>query len=274
MIEKDIEHESRQSGKKALQKSQVIIKRPQYKPRTAHTRAHISEELDGPSASSSTFQTATFSQPESSTAPQTNPTSDFEPDEVQRIRTLLQPPPIPGVSDWGIPPEPGPNDCEPCDPAIEAKLLQFYHLKHPTAVPSATSASDPAPVPKHFNDSLMSNRSFRNPHLYAKLVEFVDVDERVSNFPKKLWDPYQIVDGPNGWDAEKIAAYQKLRSEQQAKAQSSGKRSQIDFTSSSHHSTMKDKNWERDKNKYNPYGAGSKGARHGGFGRGRVRLGK
>lgn len=36
--------------------------------------------------------------------------------------------------------------------------------------------------PKHFNDSLMSNRSFRNPHLYAKLVEFVDVDERASNF--------------------------------------------------------------------------------------------
>jgi hypothetical protein len=38
----------------------------------------------------------------------------------------------------------------------------------------------------------MSNRSFRNPHLYAKLVEFVDVDERTTNFPKDMWDPDDI----------------------------------------------------------------------------------
>jgi hypothetical protein len=38
----------------------------------------------------------------------------------------------------------------------------------------------------------MSNRSFRNPHLYAKLVEFVDVDERTTNFPKELWDPRDV----------------------------------------------------------------------------------
>ncbi|KAG7093927.1 hypothetical protein E1B28_007562 [Marasmius oreades] len=196
-------------------------------------------------------------------------------DELQHIRTLLRPPPIPGIPDWGVPPEPGPNEQEPCDPAIEAKLLQFYHLKHPTTVPSssATSASDPVPTPRHFNDSLMSNRSFRNPHLYTKLVEFVDVDERTTNFPKEIWNPYQVVDGPNGWDAEKIAAYQKSRSEQQAQAQSSGKRTHVDFTSSSHHISAKEKNWERDKIKYNPYSAGTKGAGYGGL-RGRVRLGK
>lgn len=38
----------------------------------------------------------------------------------------------------------------------------------------------------------MSNRSFRNPHLYAKLVEFVDVNERVTNFPKHIWDPEDL----------------------------------------------------------------------------------
>lgn len=47
----------------------------------------------------------------------------------------------------------------------------------------------------------MSNRSFRNPHLYAKLVEFVDVDERTSNFPKEIWDPYDVKEE---WYAEKI----------------------------------------------------------------------
>lgn len=55
--------------------------------------------------------------------------------------------------------------------------------------------------PKHFNDSLMSNRSFRNPHLYMRLVEFVDVDERATNFPKDLWDP---VDVREEWYADRI----------------------------------------------------------------------
>jgi hypothetical protein len=47
----------------------------------------------------------------------------------------------------------------------------------------------------------MSNRSFRNPHLYAKLVEFVDIDERVTNFPKDIWDPHDIQED---WFADRI----------------------------------------------------------------------
>jgi hypothetical protein len=38
----------------------------------------------------------------------------------------------------------------------------------------------------------MGSRAFRNPHLYAKLVEFVDVDERTTNFPPALWDPTAV----------------------------------------------------------------------------------
>jgi hypothetical protein len=70
----------------------------------------------------------------------------------------------------------------------QAKLAQFHALKR--GVP-----------PRHFNDSLMANRSFRNPHLYAQLVEFVDVDERSTNFPRALWDP---VDVRPEWYADKI----------------------------------------------------------------------
>ncbi|KAK1227185.1 hypothetical protein PQX77_009819 [Marasmius sp. AFHP31] len=267
---------ARRTTKQSAQKSQVVIKRPQHKPRTAHPRAHISEELDSPRASSSRDTAPTSPQAESSTADLTPSTSQSQPEELQRIRDVLRPPPIPGVADWGIPPEPGPNECEPCDPAIEAKLLQFYNLKHPTASASssATSASDPIPTPRHFNDSLMSNRSFRNPHLYAKLVEFVDVDERETNFPKELWDPYQIVEGKHGWDAEKIAAHQKARSEQQAQTQTFGKRSQLEFTSASSHSGHgKDKGQDPSRNRYNPYSVGGK-AGYGSSGRGRVSWGK
>jgi hypothetical protein len=47
----------------------------------------------------------------------------------------------------------------------------------------------------------MSNRAFRNPHLYAKLVEFVDADERSSNFPRDLWDPNDVREE---WFADKL----------------------------------------------------------------------
>ena len=53
----------------------------------------------------------------------------------------------------------------------------------------------------------MSNRSFRNPHLYTKLVEFVDVDERTTNFPKDIWDPANV---ERDWFADQIGKYMAL----------------------------------------------------------------
>lgn len=47
----------------------------------------------------------------------------------------------------------------------------------------------------------MSNKAFRNPHIYAKLVEFVDVDELGTRFPKHLWDPFDL---EPEWYADKI----------------------------------------------------------------------
>ncbi|KLO20589.1 HCNGP-domain-containing protein [Schizopora paradoxa] len=108
--------------------------------------------------------------------------------EVEEIRALLHPESIQGMADWGIPPAPD----EDCDPELEAKLRQFHALKNDTE------------NPKHFNDSLMSNRSFRNPHLYAKLVEFVDVDESATNFPKHIWDPTDVKDE---WFYDRIGAW-------------------------------------------------------------------
>ncbi|KAH8108624.1 HCNGP-domain-containing protein, partial [Phellopilus nigrolimitatus] len=134
-------------------------------------------------------------------------------DELTRIRALLRPPSIPGMLDWGIPPEPD----EECDPELEAKLAKFHELK-----------CDPD-SPRHFNDSLMANRAFRNPHLYAKLVEFVDVNERATNFPEEIWNPTDVKEE---WYAEHIAEQQKKREEKQAVAQTAGKRARIDFTSS------------------------------------------
>jgi len=169
-------------------------------------------------------------------------------DEVSRIRALLRPPQLLDLPDWGIPPAPE----EPCDPELEAKLAQFQTLKR-----------DPE-NPKHFNDSLMANRSFRNPHLYAKLVEFADVDESATNFPKDVWDPHDIREE---WRAERIAEHQKARSEQQSAAQAAGKRTQIDFASSSSSRSAPSgpraasEKMARGKSRFEPYSTGVGGSR-------------
>ncbi|TCD64273.1 hypothetical protein EIP91_004312 [Steccherinum ochraceum] len=155
-------------------KTQIIIKRP---PKLkAHLRTRLPEE-----------ETSTFNMPDPDDEALIDAAREV-PEELVRIRDLLRPPPIQGVSDWGIPPE----AAGACDPAIQAKLAQFHQLK-----------KDPD-QPRHFNDSLMANRSFRNPHLYAKLVEFVDVDERTTNFPKDIWDPDDVKDE---WFADKIGMF-------------------------------------------------------------------
>lgn len=72
---------------------------------------------------------------------------------------------------------------------MQSKLAQFHILK--------SNPDDP----KHFNDSLMGSQAFRNPHLYARLVEFVDVDERASNI-SPAEDGLEHI--PSDWYADAI----------------------------------------------------------------------
>ena len=123
----------------------------------------------------------------------------------------------------------------------------------------------------------MSNRAFRNPHLYTKLVEFVDVDERTTNFPKRIWDPMDVKEE---WYADRIAEAQKARSEATSAAQHSSQRSRIDFTSgssSSHKQQRVDGGKQSRHQPYNPSNRGSgyrnsgEGVLGGGYGKGRER---
>lgn len=80
----------------------------------------------------------------------------------------------------------------------------------------------------HFNDSLMKSRSFRNPTIYKKLVEFVDVDER-RGLAAGIW---QWEDGErDAWTTDRISDKQKERCERLAASQEAGKRDRIGFTS-------------------------------------------
>ncbi|KAF9528648.1 HCNGP-like protein-domain-containing protein [Crepidotus variabilis] len=208
-------------------KSQIIIKKLANSHRLQNPRAHLPE---GPSGDASSGEPNDLAQMSiSPTAPTLS--SSNESTELSRLRELLRPPAVPELSDWGIPPD----SSNKCDSSLQAKLSQFSTLK-----------KDPI-NPKHFNDSLMSNRSFRNPHLYAKLVEFVDVNERVTNFPQDLWDPQNV---KPEWFANRIAESQKERSERQSTAQAPGKRSRIDFASTAEKEPAR-------KSRFQPYSGGA-----------------
>jgi hypothetical protein len=202
-----------QSATRRLPKSQVIIRRPPTATlKKQQPRAHISisddlihESTPQPDDHREQGGSRRSGSPmEMDSESSRNGASEEPQDELFRIRTLVRPPPIPGVVDWGIPPE---SD-EPGDAAIAVGIfvvLVSYNLFFvQTKVAQFLALKKDSNNPKHFNDSLMSNKSFRNPHLYTKLVEFVDVDERATNFPKDIWDPNDV---QPEWFADRIGKY-------------------------------------------------------------------
>ena len=54
----------------------------------------------------------------------------------------------------------------------------------------------------------MRSKAFRNPHIYAKLVEFVDINETANNFPKDTWDPFERLDE---WNADRLGSSNSLQ---------------------------------------------------------------
>ncbi|KAH6890190.1 HCNGP-like protein-domain-containing protein [Coprinopsis sp. MPI-PUGE-AT-0042] len=157
----------------------------------------------------------------------TNGEAQEEEDEISKIRRLLRPAPIAGVENWGVP------DAliEEVELGVANTVQKFFALKHP---PSNGQA-------RHFNDSLIQNRSFRNPHIYKKLVDWAGIgDEKTSNFPPEIWD----ASGTHGallpeYYADNVAAQQKSREEKRERAQTSSSSSSaynstrtIDFSSS------------------------------------------
>ncbi|KAJ3163118.1 SAP30-binding protein [Geranomyces michiganensis] len=84
---------------------------------------------------------------------------------AEKLTRLLRSPP--GVV---LPPEP---DGE-ADPAIQAKISRWLELKASGMV---------------FNDRLESTHAFRNPSITSKMIEYLGLDERGSNFSKEIYNP-------------------------------------------------------------------------------------
>ncbi|ORZ10101.1 HCNGP-like protein-domain-containing protein [Absidia repens] len=134
----------------------------------------------------------------------------FAGDRSTQLKTILTRKSLPGVENWGIPPEPQSE----CDADRLEKIKHFLSLRQSG---------------QRLNDHLQRNKAFRNPRIYAKLVEFVDLNETGSNFSAKDFDPTAF---PASSYIDGILETQKRLADEKAQLQAQG-RSQLSFVSSS-----------------------------------------
>ncbi|CEH17756.1 Transcriptional regulator [Ceraceosorus bombacis] len=171
-------------------------------------------------------------EPRTDSPQQTSETSSAGPSRMaggvaagsQALLSLLALPPLvdrDGVEDheWGL----GLPSRGDVNLATQEKLATFHGLKAQGT---------------HFNVSLARNRQLRNPHIFDKLVKWVDVDESGTRYPDMA---------PNTWAATKLerramlreggkdrlAEMQRRQQEDREAAQALGKARSIDFASSS-----------------------------------------
>ncbi|WFD30416.1 hypothetical protein MSPP1_001435 [Malassezia sp. CBS 17886] len=131
---------------------------------------------------------------------------------------LLPPPGNDGDTEWGL----GTEVDNGVDDAVAQKVAHFYDLK--------TKGT-------HFNASLAKSRSFHNPHIYEKLIQWAGLAETGSNYGiaaqaagrTPTFNPNDAMMLRDG-QADRLAAEQKRYAEKRESAKAAGSRSSISFT--------------------------------------------
>jgi hypothetical protein len=80
-----------------------------------------------------------------------------------------------------------------------------------------------------FNKYIRNKKSFRNPSIYSKLIQYFEVEEGGSNFPKDAFDPraYKLDEKHSYKEIAKVQQIQEDKRQEELK-----KRTKVDFTSS------------------------------------------
>ncbi|WWC73333.1 uncharacterized protein I206_107300 [Kwoniella pini CBS 10737] len=157
-------------------------------------------------------------------------------DEI--IRIVTTPDEIEGLHNWGIPDEVNPGECSEVS---KNKVEHFLKLKYENG--------------EHINTRLLSSSAFANPHIYSKLVEFVSIDERSTNFPSSGWLTRRNLESliPKYGPAT-LATQQKAKEEAVKASQAVGQRREIKFAPPKYKDNKRDKNghsgYERDKHNH------------------------
>ncbi|KAA1068693.1 hypothetical protein PGT21_015695 [Puccinia graminis f. sp. tritici] len=75
------------------------------------------------------------------------------------------------------------------DPDLQNKITRFKALREQGI---------------YFNDNLVQSKSYRNPNIYTKLVEFLSLHESSTNFEPTFWDPRGF---PDSAQADSLRTY-------------------------------------------------------------------
>ncbi|KAJ2455236.1 hypothetical protein EV183_000971 [Coemansia sp. RSA 2336] len=106
----------------------------------------------------------------------------------------------------------GPNpDMPPCSVELEEKFKHWYELKGQGA---------------NFNETLMRNKTFRNPNIYRWLVDHLQLDEAGTNFNQ--FDPAQL---RNDFTAKGLADEQEKRAREHAARKAADTQRNVQFYS-------------------------------------------
>lgn len=165
--------------------------------------------------------------------------------ENEIFRKVTRPKEIEGLRDWGLPEA----VTSGCDPALE--VIYLLSPSNQTENPKLTHATRSYVLVlqvkvksflklklekgQHINTTLLSSSAFANPHIYTKLVEFVDIDERGTAYPGAGgWLTRQSLENRIAdWGPEAIAKDQAAADKAREDAQKAGMRGKIAFASSS-----------------------------------------
>lgn len=139
-------------------------------------------------------------------APKVQPRLTFEEIRAKRLQ-LLMPETWPNCNSWELPPEPQTE----VDPELQSKVAGLHAILERGI---------------QFNERLQANQSFRNPHIYDKLVEFLGLDEFGTNFTKSWYDPLAF---PSSIKGSRLTEAQKAAAKAKAVAQAANPRSNISF---------------------------------------------
>ncbi|KAJ1881526.1 SAP30-binding protein [Coemansia sp. RSA 1722] len=113
-----------------------------------------------------------------------------------------------------------PEDTPECSAELQAKFAHWYDLRQEGA---------------NFNDTLMRNKTFRNPNIYKWLVDHLKLEEAGSNFDEQGFDAAQL---RNDFEPKALAEDQERRAREYAARKSAeaaaGNLRKIEFQPAAH----------------------------------------
>lgn len=135
--------------------------------------------------------------------------SEEQPEKAEHLAASISNP-TPDTEMPQLPPEPAGR----CSNKLQEKIMKLLEKKHRENL--------------DLNTNIQKRKDFRNPSIYQKLVEFLNINEKGSNYPKSLFDPTCWTEEPC---YENLSKAQKEAYERKEKEKAKQAKTQVEFVS-------------------------------------------